>query len=345
MREVVISILMPVYNSEKYLKESIESIINQTFTQWELIIINDGSTDNSKMICDNLVKVDDRIKVIDKKNTGVSDTRNMSINNASGKYIGFVDSDDVIETDMFEILINKIEKYNSDLVVCGIVEDKIIDEKIVSNTNNKYYPKECVSIEEMKYLIMEYMNSNLLNSLCNKLYKKEIIDKHNITFNSKVENGEDFIFNLEYMEHIKNLVFCEEQLYHYSRRENESITHKYVEDMYFKGLKIHDILEKFLVAMNFNTEENKKTLCKNHLIGVFSAILNLFHSQCPMTFKQKKEYIRKIIERDYVKYCAKCGKKDSGIVGITATLVNTKSTIIILTTFKAITIVKKFKYV
>lgn len=345
MGDVLLSILMPVYNSEKHVRKSVESIINQTFTNWELIIVNDGSTDHSREVCNELAQLDNRIKVINKENTGVSDTRNILINNATGRYIGFIDSDDYIEENMFELLINKIKDYDSDLVVCGIVEDKIIDEQIVSRSINKYYPKEYLNILEMKEMIMDYLNSNLFNSLCNKVYKKEIIVNKRIKFDSNVENGEDLIFNLEYMKYINNLVFCEEQLYHYARRQNHSITHKYVDDMYFKGLKIHDILENFLIEMDFYTEENKKTLCENHLIGVFSAILNLFHSQCPMTWTEKKQYIKKIINRDYVKYCAKERKRDRGISGITAMLVNFRSTILIATTFKAITIIRKLKYV
>lgn len=345
MRQVDISILMPVFNAEKYVKLAIESIQAQTFKNWELIIVNDGSNDSSGQVCDDVAKDDRRIKVIHKKNTGISDTRNILINNSKGEYINFIDSDDYIEENMLEILINKIKAYNADISVCGIIEDKIVNNSLVSSKVNKYYPKDFFKIEEMKENIMEYGNTNLLNSLCNKLYKKEIIDNEDIRFDTNLENGEDLIFNLKYMKHINSLVFCEEQLYHYSRRQNDSITHKYVDDMYFKGLKIHDALESFFIEMNFYTEENKKSLCKNHLIGVFSAILNLFHPQCPMTWKERQKYIKKITNRDYVRYCAKERKRDKGIVGITAVLINFKSTILIASIFKLIAVIRKFKCV
>lgn len=343
MSDVTISILMPVFNAEKYIKAAIESIQAQTFKDWELIIVNDGSNDNSGQVSDDIAKGDKRIKVIHKKNTGVSDTRNILINNAKGRYISFVDCDDYIEKNMLEILINKIKAYNADLSVCGIIEDKIINDSIVSSKANKYYPKDFFKIEEMKENIMEYGNSNLLNSLCNKLYKKDIILKNNITFDTNIENGEDFIFNLEYMKYIKNLVFCEEQLYHYARRQNQSITNKYVDDMYYKGLNIHYTLEKFLQQMGFFTEKNQYILCGNHIKGIFSVFLNLFHKNCPMSLKEKRTYINKIISRDYVKECAQKRAKDKGIIGITAKLIKIQNSILIITGFKLVSIMRSLK--
>lgn len=343
MGKVEVSILMPVFNVEKYIKYAIESIQAQTLENWELIIVNDGSTDNSSKICDDIAKEDKRIKVIHKSNTGVSDTRNILLNNANGEYIVFVDSDDYIEKNMLEVLINKIELYNADLSVCGIIEDKIINDLIVSSKINKYYPKDFLEITEMKEYIMEYGNSNLLNSLCNKLYKNNIIRKSNIVFDTNIENGEDLLFNLEYMKHIKSLVFCEEQLYHYARRQNQSITNKYVDDMYYKGLNIHNVIEEFLNQMGFLTEKNKCILCRNHVKGIFSAFLNLFHKNCPMSFNEKILYINKIISRDYVKECVSKTINDKGVVGITAKLIRVKSSILIIISFKFISIIRGLK--
>ena len=116
-----ISILMPVYNAEKYLNETIDTIKNQSFSNWELIIVDDGSTDNSKEICTKLMNDDKRIKYILQENLGVSHTRNVALENAQGKYIVFVDSDDLIHEDYLKILINSIEKNNSDISVCNAV--------------------------------------------------------------------------------------------------------------------------------------------------------------------------------------------------------------------------------
>ena len=120
-----ISILMPVYNAEKYLNETIDTIKNQSFSNWELIIVDDGSIDNSKEICTKLMNDDKRIKYIFQENLGVSHTRNVALENAQGKYIVFVDSDDLIHEDYLKILINSIEKNNSYISLFNFIERKI----------------------------------------------------------------------------------------------------------------------------------------------------------------------------------------------------------------------------
>ena len=112
----LISIVIPVYNVEKYLKQCLDSIINQTYTNLEIILVDDGSTDNSGTICDYYSKIDKRIRVIHKKNEGQSIARNIGIKVSNGKYIGFLDSDDWVEQDMYRFLIENIEKYNADII-------------------------------------------------------------------------------------------------------------------------------------------------------------------------------------------------------------------------------------
>lgn len=113
-----LSIIVPIYNVEKYLPRCIESILNQTFREFELILINDGSTDNCKEICEKYKKIDSRIIVVNKKNGGVSSARNFGIDISRGEYIGFVDPDDFIDANMYEILFNTANSYNSDMVIC-----------------------------------------------------------------------------------------------------------------------------------------------------------------------------------------------------------------------------------
>ena len=120
-----ISIIVPIYNVEKQLSTCIESILNQTFMNFELILVDDGSPDKCGEICDEYEKKDKRIKVIHKKNGGLSDARNAGLNIATGKYIGFVDSDDIIHPQMYEKLYNCINKYNSDIIQCKFKKFKM----------------------------------------------------------------------------------------------------------------------------------------------------------------------------------------------------------------------------
>ena len=338
-----ISILMPVYNAEKYLNETIDTIKNQSFSNWELIIVDDGSTDNSKEICTKLMNDDKRIKYIFQENLGVSHTRNVALENAQGKYIVFVDSDDLIHEDYLKILINSIEKNNSDISVCNFIERKISNTGKIEDITREFYLKEVMEMSEMKDYIMDFGNSGLLNPLWNKIYKREIIENNNITFNEKVETGEDFIFNLQYFRKTKKISFIKEMLYYYIRRNNNSITYKYIENMYEKGWEIHWLLESFLKDMGFYNEENAYVLYGNHLTGVFSAFLNLYHDHCKLTSKEKKAYIKKIISKSYVKECAANRKKDKGIIGLTSLLVRINNTVLISAVFKAIALVRKVK--
>ena len=333
MSDISISVLMPVYNSEKFLEETVQAVINQSYTDWELILVDDGSTDNSKEICTKLMNDDKRIKYILQENLGVSHTRNVALENAQGKYIVFVDSDDLIHEDYLKILINSIEKNNSDISVCNFIERKISNTGNIEDINREFYPKEVMEMSEMKGYIMEFGNSGLLNPLWN----------NNITFDEKVKTGEDFIFNLQYFRKTKKISFIKEKLYYYIRRNNNSITYQYIENMYERGWKIHSLLESFLEDMNFYSNENAYVLYGNHLTGAFSAFLNLYHNNCKLTSKEKREYIRRIIDRPYVKECAVNRKSDKGIIGLTSFLIRMNNTLLISAAFKGISLARKVK--
>lgn len=343
MSNISISVLMPVYNSEKFLLETVQAVINQSYTDWELILVDDGSTDNSKEICTKFMNDNKRIKYIFQENLGVSHTRNVALENAQGKYIVFVDSDDLIHEDYLKLLVSSIEKNNSDISVCNFIERKISNTGNIEDINREFYPKEVMEMSEMKSYIMDFGNSGLLNPLWNKIYKRKIIENNNITFDEKVETGEDFIFNLQYLRKTRKISFIKEKLYYYIRRNNNSITYKYIENMYEKGWEIHSLLESFLEDMNFYSKENAYVLYGNHLTGAFSAFLNLYHDNCKLTSKEKRKYIRRIIDRPYVKKCAVNRKSDRGIIGLTSFLVRMNNTLLISAAFKGISLARKVK--
>lgn len=343
LSNVTISILMPVYNSQEYLKNTVQGVINQSYKEWELILVDDGSKDNSKNICIELQKIDNRIRFVNKENTGVSDTRNIALDNAKGKYIAFIDSDDSVHKDYLKILLSSIEKSNGQLAVCGFKERKISTNGQIEELSRVFYPKEVIATEDMKDLIMDFGNSGLLNPLWNKLYSRKIIEENNIRFKEEVETGEDFIFNLQYFRKINNICFSKGELYYYIRRNNNSITYQYIDNMYEKSLEIHNLLEDFLKDMNFYNSKNKYILYGNHLMGVFSAFLNLFHKDCKLTLKQKKHYIKAIVNREYVSECAVNRKRDKGLIGLTALLVRIKNSTIICSVFKGISLVRLVK--
>lgn len=217
--EDLISIIVPVYNVENYLDKCIESIVNQTYQILEILLIDDGSTDNSGKKCDEWAKKDKRIKVIHKENSGASSTRNVGLEICQGKYIGFVDSDDYIEKNMYEIMYKEISKDKSDLVICEYDYKITEDSKSINNTKiDKYISERITPIQALEEVYP------LSGGVYRGLFLKEKLKKCKFDVNRYI--AEDLIFICNYLlECDNNIIFVKAILYHYIKREN-SITNQ-----------------------------------------------------------------------------------------------------------------------
>ena len=208
--EALVSIIIPIYNVEKYLEKCIKSIINQTYRNLEIILINDGSTDESANICEKYKNQDNRIVFINKKNGGAASAKNEGLKVAKGDYITFVDSDDFIELDMIEYMVNTIKKYNSDIVQCNFTnlykntekfkQDKIIEQKITS--------------KDFLELFLTKWDSSLF---WNKLFKREVIE--NIFFKEGRCIDDEF-FTYKCVINSKNIVTSNKIVYNYRMRKS-----------------------------------------------------------------------------------------------------------------------------
>lgn len=215
-----VSIILSVYNKKKYLEKCINSILNQRYQNFELIIVDDGSTDGSSKIIDDYKSIDKRIIALHKKNEGVSIARNHAIDKSSGEYIQFVDADDYIPKNSTDILITSMTKYKVDMVVANYY-------RVV----NKYFSKKG-DIKTIKILdkisFSETMMKNPANYyygvLWNKLYKSSIIKKYNIKMKEDLRWCEDFVFNMEYIEHIKYVLATSKAVYYYVNNDDSLVT-------------------------------------------------------------------------------------------------------------------------
>lgn len=216
--EKKISIIVPVYNSEKYLDKCINSILKQTYKNIEIIAINDGSTDGSYEKLKSYAKRDDRIRVFNQDNKGSTEARIKGVQQARGKWIGFVDSDDWIEPNMFEKLYIYAEKYNCDLVSSGIVHDfengrkseevfDVYDEKLYTDLTQDIYPSMIYDFESEEM--------GLKCTLVNKLFKKELLEQVFLNINTKVFYGEDALTIYQYCLLCNNMYILKETYYHY----------------------------------------------------------------------------------------------------------------------------------
>ena len=235
-----ISVIVPVYNVEQYLERCVYSIINQTYKNLEIILVNDGSTDNSGQLCDELAKKDDRIRVIHKKNGGLSDARNVGIDEAESELIGFIDSDDYIDEDMYELLINNMKNANADLSMCGHFD--VYNNVPEAQVNDKK-TWELSSKDAIKMV----MEAKILSvTAVNKLYKKSLFS------DLKFEVGkiaEDAFIMIKLLDKCNVVVATNEKKYYYVHRENSITTQKFstkflnVIEAYEQNRKI--ILEKY----------------------------------------------------------------------------------------------------
>ena len=215
----LISVIVPAYNAEKCIKRCLNSIINQTYRNLQIIVINDGSADCTKKILEEYLKDDSRLVVINQNNTGVSQARNNGIKRATGKYLYFVDSDDYIKSDMIEKLYTQLSK--SELCVCGFINkyhDREVEGPLPFKTNGKK------SRDEYLHVMSEYLYSVYFGALWNKLYLTNIVKGKNIIFRKNISLAEDFIFNLEYLEYVKSISVICEDLYFYYQEAEESLT-------------------------------------------------------------------------------------------------------------------------
>ncbi len=201
-----ISVIVPIYNAEKYISRCLDSIINQTFSDIEIILINDESTDNSLSVCKEYEKKDSRIKLIDKKNGGLAAARNTGIKNSTGDFISFIDDDDWIEVNFLEKLYNAIEKYNCDISFCEVVRKNEKKHKI------RLHLKDIEVAEDIdKKLELARYNSH--RGVWNKLYRKTLFDNGLDFLEGK--DYEDGLFTLRALNECKNIVSVPDTFYYY----------------------------------------------------------------------------------------------------------------------------------
>lgn len=274
MNNKLISVIVPVYNVEKYIKRCLDSIINQTYKNLEVILIDDGSTDESGKICDEYEKKDNRIKVIHQNNSGVASSRNIGIENSSGLYITFIDSDDFVEVDYIEILFKEIMNNDCDVSTClyNKYSDKLKRKRNIDYVVSKYSGK--------KALLSMLYQKNIDSSLWGKMYKSKLLKSIKIN-NYKVFEDFDALYRI-FNSDIK-VCFINDYLYNYYVRLDSLIHDRstYSEDILLQ------ILNKYYVECN---DKDIKDAIESRMIDVhFSIICNLPHKDD--NYNISKKYI------------------------------------------------------
>lgn len=254
MNNIFISIIIPVYNVSAYLRQCLESVINQSYSHLEIIVVNDGSTDNSLSICEEYALKDDRIRLINQENKGLSGARNTGIDAATGDYILFIDSDDWIHLDTCQLLIDNVEKTNTDVVLFSYIkefsnnsEEKfILDGDLIFNEEeSQKIHRRIIGLYEKELAHPE--NADSIVTAWGKLYKAEIIKKNKIYFTDcKLIGTEDMLFNaycFKYVKSISNLHRC---LYHYRKNNQSSLTSVHKPNLFHQWHTLYAMIGAFL---------------------------------------------------------------------------------------------------
>lgn len=278
--ESLVSVIVPVYKVENYLDRCVESIVNQTYVNLEIILVDDGSPDNCPAMCDKWAKKDGRIKVIHKKNDGLANARNSGIEACSGDYVLFADSDDYIEPDNVEFLLGLSLKYDVDVSRCGFY---MYDER--DGSESVFGECSEVKLPDSEELLRDLLLGGHVSGVAwNKLYKRDVIKSHPY----KKEDGcsEDIMHNYRVYKDIKAAVFCDKPKYHYVIRA-DSITNAPF------AYGAFDIIKAKKTILNNENGNMRGIALKSYIMSAFIVLSGCIRSN--MFPKEQTELINSII--------------------------------------------------
>ena len=331
----LISVIIPVYNVENYLDQCVQSVVNQTISNWELILIDDGSTDRSGELCDQFARQDPRIQVCHNRNSGPSYSRNVGLTMAQGAYLLFVDSDDYLEPNACEFLLNiAIDKpqivffgYYTEAVFRG--EDSV---QIKNNISDNYY----MTNTDFKSQYCNLSRECCVNPVWNKMYSSEFVKKYHAQFPVGVNAAEDLVFNMALYPYVNKVVTRSVPLYHHVNHGN-SICSSFNPTRFQSCKKVYAIIEPILKSWNPDfLDEYRNIFIKDLNI----CINNIYLKNATWNYKQKKGYIHKIVNDPLVQNCLSHTSLSGIRNRITGTLIKHKKVLLLMGLGKITRIIK-----
>lgn len=286
------SIVMPAYNCENTIGDTIKSIQSQQFENYELIIVNDGSTDGTEEVVNDFAKEDSRITILTIANNGPGNARNKGISIAIGKYLYLMDSDDTLPQETLIVYFKVLDRREPDLIVSSyqlnvLDKEETVDTRIVFAGNNWIS-----SNEEFLTNLFPLMEKQLMYVIWNKVYRMDIIKNFNIEF-PPYSSCEDRLFNIRYYKHVNTCQLVNDILYHYSFEGKKSLTNRFLIN------KFETFEEFYIEALNL-TQKNKEGVSALFLKGTMSCIIPLHSKDCPYSFKEKLSEINRILNNKTV---------------------------------------------
>lgn len=302
-----VSVIMPVYNVEKYLRTSVDSVLAQTYLDYELILVDDGSPDNCPAICDEYALKCRNIKVIHKKNGGLSSARNAGVEMAEGKYILFVDSDDTIESELLEKVVPQAEATDADVTIFGINTVVLRGGSVQARKSGDHEPKILKDRSEVEGAFCWLTKNSMWNYPVDKLYKRDVIVTNGVRADSFYDRVcEDTVFLLELFPFINKICIVEGCYYNYAIRDTQSVVMKFIPERYEK---YYGRFCKTRELMNALPKEcrDEGFLYNLYCTFIVWAYEGMFHKDCRYSIFERYTYIKKLfsIRKETGEFCKK----------------------------------------
>ncbi len=303
MDNISFSFIMPVYKVEKHLKTAIDSVLAQTYNNFEIVLVDDASPDNCPIICDEYAEKYENIKCVHHaRNSGLSAARNTGLKHISGDYVTFMDSDDYIDSDLLEKVKASLDESPADCVVFGIREEYFNKENVLSKVYELKYGEEkrISSKSELRSELIRLEEKTFLGYAWNKFYKADIIDGDKLSF-EKVTLIEDIVFNLRFFEDISSLNILNIAPYHYMKRIDGSLTNKFVKDYYLlHRRRVAEILSLYR-KWDMCTAEIKRSLGNIYARYIYSALQRNCDKRSEMSSRDRREFLNSVFEDEMFK--------------------------------------------
>lgn len=297
--DIKVSVIIPVYNAERYLPYCIESLLSQTLDSCEFIFINDGSDDNSRKIIEEYAERDSRILLTTQSNQGVSAARNKGLDISSGEYIGFVDADDYVEKEMFKTLYNSAKDNNCDAVICNF-KSEMEGKKFITNylfPKNQVLNKDFINQELLPYFI----KADNLNSVVNKLYKAELIKMKGLEFPEKVALGEDGLFNMRFFSMAVSTIYIEYAGYHYREVAGSATRNISSKDYFKRSLEVYHFPLPEIYTLKIGNVRIRQLKSIKLVNSVMSYIHVYLKPVKDMSFNKRYKYVKNMISNKDVR--------------------------------------------
>lgn len=296
---IKVSVIVPVYNAAAYLAPCIESLLNQTLQECEFIFVDDGSKDGSASCIESYQRNDSRIRLIRQDNQGVSAARNAGLSEAAGEYIGFVDADDYIERDMYEVLYRAAKRHDSDVVISGF------ESEMDGRRFETRYPFPVGETLDQAYIerqiLLYFLQSENLNAVWNKLYRHRTVRENRIQFPYGVALGEDELFNLHFFSRARTALYTDYSGYHYKETMG-SATRNIMEKDYFKrALEVYQskLPDTFAGKVGRKQIDEYKSL--RLIRNVMSYIYIYLMPSSEISFRRRYRYVKKMVRHSAVR--------------------------------------------